>query len=173
MTVAPDATEDAQKRGLRDNRLELGTVVAYLRKLRPTGTPLDLVVLTPYNAQKSLLLGSPELRAACERLTDRPFEELVRTTDEYQGRESELVVLSLVRNNSLGQRAWGFMAEPERLNVMLSRARYRLVVVGCTAHVDRHAVENPWLAKVLEAWRTEAGDPAAAKILSALKVQHG
>ena len=173
MTVAPDATEDAQKRGLRDNRLELGTVVAYLRKLRPTGTPLDLVVLTPYNAQKSLLLGSPELRAACERLTDRPFEELVRTTDEYQGRESELVVLSLVRNNSLGQRAWGFMAEPERLNVMLSRARYRLVVVGCTAHVDRHAEENPWLAKVLEAWRTEAGDPAAAKILSALKVQHG
>lgn len=172
MTLAPEATEDAQKRGLRDNHYEIEVVVAYLRGLRPSA-PLDFVILTPYNAQKALLLRSPELRAACAPLTDRPFEDLVRTTDEYQGRESELVVLSLVRNNSLGQRAWGFMAEPERLNVMLSRARFRLVVVGSTAHVDRHAAENPWLAKVVDAWRSEAGDPKAARIVPAGEVRRG
>jgi hypothetical protein len=172
MMIRPEATEDAQKRGLRDNQFEVDVLVAYLTRLR-SGAPLDFVILTPYNAQKALLLRSPALRAACAPITDRPFEELVRTTDEYQGRESELVVLSLVRNNSLGQRAWGFMAEPERLNVMLSRARYRLVVVGCTAHVDRHAAENPWLAKVLAAWREEATDKRSARIAPANEVTHG
>lgn len=172
MTLRPEATEDAQKRGLRDNQFEVDVLVAYLRRLKP-GVPSDFVILTPYNAQKALLLRSSALRAACALLTDRSFEELVRTTDEYQGRESELVLLSLVRNNSLGQRSWGFMAEPERLNVMLSRARFRLVVVGCTAHVDRHAAENPWLAKVLAAWREEAADPGSARILSATEVNHG
>lgn len=172
MTTVPEATEDAQKRGLRDSRHEADVIAAYLRRLRP-GLPLDLVLLTPYNAQKALLLRSAPLRQICATLTDRPFEELVRTTDEYQGRESELVVLSLVRNNSLGQRAWGFMAEPERLNVMLSRARYRLVVVGCTAHVDRHAAENPWLAKVLAQWREEAKDPRSACIVPAAEVLRG
>lgn len=172
MTVHPEATEDPQKRGLRDNQLEAEAIIAYLRSLR-AAEPLDFVILTPYNAQKALLLRSASLRAACAPLTDRPFDELVRTTDEYQGRESELVLLSLVRNNSLGQRAWGFMAEPERLNVMLSRARYRLVVVGCSAHVDRHAAENPWLAKVLAAWRQECADPRAARILPVAEVLRG
>jgi hypothetical protein len=172
MTVRPEATEDAQKRGRRDNAFEVDVLVAYLRRLRP-GASLDIVILTPYNAQKDLLLGSQALRDACAPLTDRPFKDLVRTTDEYQGRESELVLLSLVRNNSLGQRAWGFMAEPERLNVMLSRARYRLVVVGCSAHVDRHSGENPWLAKVLAAWREEAADPQSARIAPASEVLHG
>jgi hypothetical protein len=172
MTQRPEATEDAQKRGRRDNAFEVDVLVAYLRRLRPGASP-DFVVLTPYNAQKDLLLGSHALRDACALVTDRPFHDLVRTTDEYQGRESELVLLSLVRNNSLGQRAWGFMSEPERLNVMLSRARYRLVVVGCSAHVDRHSAENPWLAKVLAAWREEAADPQSARIASAAEVLHG
>jgi hypothetical protein len=172
MTVRPEATEDAQKRGLRDNQFEADAVVAYLSRLR-RGAQLDFVILTPYNAQKALLLRSPALRDVCAALTDRPFEELVRTTDEYQGRESELVVLSLVRNNSLGQRAWGFMAEPERLNVMLSRARFRLVVVGCTAHIERHAAENPWLAKVLAVWREEAADPRSARVCSVTEVCRG
>jgi hypothetical protein len=172
MTVRPEATEDAQKRGLRDNQFEADAVVAYLSRLR-RGAKLDFVILTPYNAQKALLLRSSGLRDVCADLTDRPFEELVRTTDEYQGRESELVVLSLVRNNSLGQRAWGFIAEPERLNVMLSRARFRLVVVGCMAHIERHAAENPWLAKVLAVWREEAVDTRSSRVCSVTEVYRG
>lgn len=172
MTVRPEATEDAQKRGRRDNAYEVDVLVAYLRRLRAGPSP-DFVILTPYNAQKDLLLGTQAVRDACAPLTDRPFEELVRTTDEYQGRESELVLLSLVRNNSLGQRAWGFMAEPERLNVMLSRSRYRLVVVGCSEHIERHSRENPWLDKVLAVWREEATDPRSARIVPAVEVLHG
>ena len=90
---------------------------------------------------------------------------MVRTVDEYQGREAELVVLSLVRNNSLGARAWGFMLEPERLNVMFSRARFRLVVIGSSAHIERHAQEASWLQRVWQAFRNEANDPRSARIL--------
>ncbi|WP_434428274.1 AAA domain-containing protein [Nannocystis pusilla] len=172
MTEDPDATEDAAKRGVRDNQCELEVIVGYLRRLRP-GRPIDLAILTPYNAQKRLLLADTRLRAACERLTDHPFEQVVRTTDEYQGREAELTVLSLVRNNSLGARAWGFMSEPERLNVMFSRARFRQVVVGCSAHIERHAEECPWLLRFWRAYQAEARDPGCARILAAREVSGG
>jgi hypothetical protein len=172
MTEDPDATEDAGKRGVRDNRRELEVIVGYLRRLRP-GRPIDLVLLTPYNAQKRLLLADAELRALCERLTDRPFDQVVRTTDEYQGREAELTVLSLVRNNSLGARAWGFMSEPERLNVMFSRTRFRQVVVGCSAHIERHADECEWLHRFWRAYQAEARDPGCARIMAAREVSGG
>jgi hypothetical protein len=172
MTVNPDATEDAAKRGVRDNRYELEAVLGYLRRLRP-GNPVDLVILTPYNAQKRLMLDCSELRTLCERLTDLPFERVVRTTDEYQGREAELTVLSLVRNNSLGARCWGFMTEPERLNVMFSRTRFRQVVVGCSAHIERHAEQCPWLHRFWRAFQAEAQDALQAKILAATEVAVG
>jgi hypothetical protein len=166
MTEHPDATEDDRKRGVRDNRYEHDVVVRYLRHLRPSRS-LDLVLLTPYNNQKALFLASPDLRAACARLTEVPFDQVVRTTDEYQGREAELTVLSLVRNNSLGQRAWGFMTELERLNVMFSRSRFRQVVVGSSAHIERHRAECEWLHRVWTAYQDEARDPHCARILGA------
>ena len=132
-----------------------------------------MVILTPYNAQKSLMLDSDDLRTACEALTDIPFERVVRTTDEYQGREAELTVLSLVRNNSLGARAWGFMTEKERLNVMFSRTRFRQVVVGCSDHIERHAEEASWLHGVWKAYQRQARDPSCAIIRDAREVLRG
>ena len=172
MLEDPSATEDPEKRGLRDNRYELEIVIAYLRQLRSVD-PIDMVILTPYNAQKSLMLGSDELREVCESLSELPFEQIVRTTDEYQGREAELTVLSLVRNNSLDARAWGFMTEKERLNVMFSRTRFRQVVVGCSAHIERHAQEASWLHKVWHAYKREASDQTCAIIHDAREVRCG
>lgn len=172
MAEEPEATEDRTKQGVRDNHYERDLVTAYLKSLRPLGN-LDLVILTPYRAQKQLLLWSEELRAVCAGLSDKPFESLVRTTDEYQGREAELTVLSLVRNNSLGARAWGFMTSPERLNVMFSRARFRQVVIGCGSHVERHASECPHLHAVWTAYQAEAVDRLNARILPAEEVLDG
>lgn len=172
MVTVPEATEDDQKRGVRDNAFEVELVVRYLTRLEP-GVDLDLVILTPYNAQKALLLGSEALRGALARVTRRPVEAVVRTTDEYQGREAELTILSLVRNNSQGARAWGFMTEPERLNVMFSRARYRQVVIGCSAHIERHKDEAADLYRVWLAYRAAAANPVRARILSAAEVRRG
>ena len=48
--------------------------------------------------------------------------------DNYQGEESEIVIVSLTRSNSNSD--IGFMSSPQRLNVLLSRARDALIIVG-------------------------------------------
>lgn len=163
--VSEDAAAGENSHGVRENHHERDVLLRYLRCLQPT-RKIDLVILTPYNAQKRLLLMTEELRRLCATLTDIPFEQVIRTTDEYQGREAELTLLSLVRNNSLGARAWGFMTEPERLNVMFSRTRFRQVVVGCAAHIERHAKEAPWLHAVWQQYQLMAtSQPSCARIL--------
>jgi len=91
----------------------------------PKGTvngPLKIVVLTGYSAQKTHLeniLG----------VTQRPSLDLeCHTVDAYQGREADVVIFSVTRSNK--QHQPGFLAERERINVALSRARYALWIVG-------------------------------------------
>ena len=48
--------------------------------------------------------------------------------DNYQGEESDIVIASLTRSNETAE--IGFMAAPERLNVLLSRARIALIMIG-------------------------------------------
>lgn len=48
--------------------------------------------------------------------------------DNYQGEESEIVIVTLTRSNA--SRDIGFMGAPERLNVLLSRARDALIMIG-------------------------------------------
>lgn len=49
----------------------------------------------------------------------------VGTVDSYQGRESDIIVFSCTRSEGIG-----FMANMERLNVALTRARHSLVIIG-------------------------------------------
>lgn len=166
----PQATEDSE---LRRSRYELQVLRGYLRRI-PDGPAMDLVLLTPYNAHKDLLIADPIIDAECRRLCGLPASKRVRTTDEYQGREAELTVLSLVRNNEQQRGAFGFMTSPERLNVMFSRARFRQVVIGCADLIRQHQSEVPYLAQVLRAYETAAEDPKAARLISATELwSHG
>ncbi|KAI5868688.1 P-loop containing nucleoside triphosphate hydrolase protein [Durotheca rogersii] len=106
----------------------------------------DIVILTPYLGQLSLLrkflskdhdpilndLDSHDLveagviPAASAEVNKRPIR--LSTIDNYQGEESDIVVASLTRSNDEGD--IGFMAQPERLNVLISRARNALIMIG-------------------------------------------
>jgi superfamily I DNA and/or RNA helicase/serine/threonine protein kinase len=71
----------------------------------------------------------------------------VDTVDSYQGKENRIVILSTVRNNPRYKS--GFLSSTNRINVALSRAMDRLIVVGATKMWTRHNEDLP-LGKVLK-----------------------
>jgi hypothetical protein len=87
--------------------------------------PGDVAVIAPYAAQVRLLR---------ERLPVPGLE--IDSVDGFQGREKEAVVLSLVRSNREGE--VGFLADVRRMNVALTRARRKLLVVGDSATLASH-----------------------------------
>lgn len=90
----------------------------------PTDTPLPLAVLTPYLRQAEVLRS---------RLVVHDAAWAVQTIDAFQGREAELVIVSLVRSTRRGSTphaSIGYLVREQRVNVLLSRARKTLVIVG-------------------------------------------
>ncbi|KAG1856384.1 P-loop containing nucleoside triphosphate hydrolase protein [Suillus subalutaceus] len=131
----------------KQNSYEASMVLKIVRYLAQQGYGTDnIVVLTPYLGQLSKL--REYLKADNDPvLNDLDSYDLVRagllspdaakaskrkirlaTIDNYQGEESDIVVTSLTRSNPDG--AIGFMKSPERLNVLLSRARDGLILIG-------------------------------------------
>jgi hypothetical protein len=65
-------------------------------------------------------------------------------TDNYQGEESDIVVVSLTRSNIIGD--IGFMASPQRVNVLLSRARNALIMIGnADTFMVSHKGQDVWV----------------------------
>jgi len=116
----------------RRNRGEGRLVVAVVEALRRAGLrDGDLALLTPYNAQVGVL------EALLPGVT-------VATVNAFQGREVPVMVVSWVRSNPDGE--IGFVADPRRLTVTLTRARRLLVQVGDSALLAGH----PRFAEVID-----------------------
>lgn len=109
--------EGLSKRNPEEGRLVLSQVTA----LCEAGlSPREIAVIAPYAAQVRWL------RQHCE------FDKLeIDTVDGFQGREKEAVVMCTVRSNNKGE--VGFLADARRMNVALTRAKRKLVVVGDSA----------------------------------------
>jgi ATP-dependent RNA/DNA helicase IGHMBP2 len=93
-----------------------------------------IAIISPYKQQiqvlKDLLLQSPDLADYTSKIT-------VNTIDSFQGQERDLVYISLTRSNNEGQ--IGFLADIRRMNVAMTRAKKKLVVIGDSATLSRHA----------------------------------
>jgi superfamily I DNA and/or RNA helicase len=87
----------------------------------------EIAVIAPYSAQVRLLR---------QRLLQFAGLE-VDSVDGFQGREKEGVVISLVRSNADGE--IGFLADVRRMNVALTRARRKLIVMGDSATLSSHS----------------------------------
>ncbi|KAH8825229.1 AAA domain-containing protein [Flagelloscypha sp. PMI_526] len=128
-----DAEESEGGRS-KSNQGQVDAVIEVLKLLstRREGLPesshqLNLpkaTVLTPYTAQVRLLK---------QRLQGRAD---VFTVDSFQGRESDIIVFSSVRCNVLGD--FGFLEDERRLNVMWTRAKLGLVLVGSKGMLERN-----------------------------------
>jgi superfamily I DNA and/or RNA helicase len=128
------------KRSYR-NDLEARALISALRGLRPVvddeGRRPTLAILSPYLAQvnwfKHLLKQHVKQVGKNNTLfgfaSSRSNGEFFFTSDSFQGGEADVVVASLTRNNVMaGSRALGFLKNPQRMNVLLSRARQKLVL---------------------------------------------
>ena len=71
--------------------------------------------------------------------TLRPYRSLmtVNTVDGFQGQERDVIFISLVRANDEGQ--IGFLSDLRRMNVAMTRARMKLVILGEASTLNRHA----------------------------------
>jgi superfamily I DNA and/or RNA helicase len=96
-------------------------------------SPADMAVITPYAAQVRLL----------RELLPQPGLE-IDSVDGFQGREKEAVIISLVRSNPAGE--IGFLADTRRMNVALSRARRKLLVIGDSATIS----SEPFYQRLVE-----------------------
>lgn len=118
---------------------EVGIIAELLSKMRPLPRPgadgfsdEPLAILSPWRAQTDRL-----------QLALGEFSESVHTVDAFQGREADIVIASLVRDTRRGEHAYhnlGHAASAERVNVMLSRARRLLVLVGAYEHFAQSGV---------------------------------
>jgi superfamily I DNA and/or RNA helicase len=86
-------------------------------------------IVSTMNDESSVVLLTPYL-AQCRQLLTHATHREVHTIDSFQGREADVVILSVVRDGSTGI---GFWNEERRLTVALTRARKRLVVVASQA----------------------------------------
>eukprot|EP00873_Tetraselmis_striata_P027611 jgi/Tetstr1/447875/TSEL_035184.t1 len=123
------------------NSAEAGVVMQIVQGLLAAGElgPGDIGVVTPYASQVRLL--RQYLRV--QRTPGVPHLE-VSSVDAFQGREKEVIVFSAVRANVGG--SVGFLADARRVNVMLTRAKRGLVVVGAGNTLAREpTVWGPWL----------------------------
>ncbi|KAK0463077.1 P-loop containing nucleoside triphosphate hydrolase protein [Desarmillaria tabescens] len=139
-----DLSSASSKQNLFEGRMVL-KIVKYLAQ-QGYGSS-QIVVLTPYLAQLHKL--QRELKNEMDPvLNDLDSHELIRaglltpeeansrkrsflrlaTIDNYQGEESDIVIVSLTRSNL--DHDIGFMSAPERINVLLSRARDGLIMIG-------------------------------------------
>ncbi|MCJ1317025.1 hypothetical protein MMC15_002346 [Xylographa vitiligo] len=111
----------------KSNEMEAALVKYHVRHLVDAGIQAEeIAVVTPYNAQLSLL--SKELK---ERF---PGIEL-GSVDGFQGREKEAIIVSLVRSNP--DHEVGFLAEKRRLNVAMTRPKRHLCVIGDSETVGK------------------------------------
>jgi hypothetical protein len=131
----------------RENEGEAALCAAEVERIMALGVaPAEVAVIAPYDGQVQ------RLRALLAARVEAGLE--VDTVDGFQGREKEAVVVSLVRANEAGE--VGFLADVRRMNVALTRARKKLVVVGDGATVARHPFYEAFLRHAQEtgAWRS-------------------
>lgn len=127
------------------NTEELGAVRRVLELLSPSGDKKpSLAILSPYSKQvlklsRMLDTASVTLKEQMSMFAMPPKQKsYCGTVDSFQGNEADGVVVSLVRNNGHGSvlSALGFLADSRRMNVLISRARWKMVVVGSLDFLD-------------------------------------
>lgn len=117
--------------------LTLTTLREYLTKIgkqRILDERIDVGIISPYRAQVQHL---KHLLKKHEFF--KPYRHLitVNTVDGFQGQERDIIIVSMVRSNDAGQ--IGFLRDLRRMNVAITRARMKLIIIGDARTLTRHS----------------------------------
>lgn len=129
------------------NKEEAGVLMSYLTNLLeilPANEAVYSVgVISPYKAQVEYL------KLQAEKLplpTDKSIKISVNTIDGFQGQERDIILISLVRSNESGE--IGFLSDVRRMNVALTRAKKKLVVIGDSSTLGNNSFYSDFLAYI-------------------------
>jgi len=96
-------------------------------------------IISPYSAQVRYLTEQVK-----EEEQFRGFDIEINSIDGFQGQEKDIIYISLVRSNDMGD--IGFLADYRRLNVALTRAKMKLIIIGDSSTISQH----PLFLKLVE-----------------------
>lgn len=109
------------------NRAEATNVEKLVTKFFKTGVkPSQIGIITPYEGQRAYLTQYMISTGSMDKEFYRQVE--IESVDAFQGREKDYIIVSCVRSNN--NQGIGFLSDPRRLNVALTRAKYGLVLIG-------------------------------------------
>ena len=117
-------------------RLVVHTLRDYVDMLgleRVVADGIDFGIISPYRAQVRMIRRLLKMQRFYRRLRG---QITVRTVDGFQGQERDVIVISMVRDNEKGE--IGFLGDLRRMNVAITRARMKLIVIGNSETLSRH-----------------------------------
>lgn len=157
-TSLPNAYHEQGKSGSLSNRAEADVIIGILQDLANDETFMNsepvqkclekneqaIGVICMYGEQKKLIR-----KKFNERSWNDEFRRLVKidSVDSYQGKENRVIILSLTRHDRVC--STGFLHLPNRINVALSRAMDKLIIVGAKTMWEHPKNSKTPLAKVL------------------------
>ncbi|KAL2795093.1 P-loop containing nucleoside triphosphate hydrolase protein [Aspergillus keveii] len=121
------------------NRTEAANVEKIVTRFFKAGVqPKEIGIITPYEGQRSYIVSSMQATGTFKKEHYKEIE--VASVDAFQGREKDFIILSCVRSND--HQGIGFLSDPRRLNVALTRAKYGLVILGNPKVLSKHPLWN-------------------------------
>lgn len=119
----------------------LKTCIANWSQSSPKEKWPSIGIITPYRKQVSIL---KEILEQDEEL--RPYATIIKvqTIDSFQGQEKDIIYISLTRSNN--EQQIGFLSDVRRMNVAMTRAKKKLVVIGDSATIGSHSFYQGFIA---------------------------
>jgi len=147
-----DNSEKRNKSGSITNaqeaRLVIHTLRDYIEMISPQkieSERIDFGVITPYRGQARLIRRLLKMQHYFRKLKRHIT---VGTVDGFQGQERDVIVISLVRDNADGH--IGFLRDLRRMNVAMTRARMKLIIVGNARTLARHRFYRALIGHIKE-----------------------
>ncbi|ESQ28804.1 hypothetical protein EUTSA_v10019511mg [Eutrema salsugineum] len=156
------------------NNVEVAVVLDIIANLlqvsERTKTRINVGVISPYKAQVFAI--QQKIQETCSGDAGGLFSLKVRSVDGFQGGEEDIIIVSTVRSNGIGR--VGFLADRRRTNVLLTRARFCLWILGDEATLVnskslwRNLIHD---AKERDCFHNSEEDKSLAQAIASAKIE--